>query len=144
MHRKPFALLLCFVLCLFSAFSKILGHWCFQSTEGHRSINVLPFTDATSGMQYRKYCQRLLMRPAGTRSSHLALMFALGFFKAISFLCYLLYMWEISLHFLFRSTVQLSWTEEQFWGIPQQEHVLDLQTAMLEFQEMQTQSRVPK
>lgn len=118
MHRKPiccrvpFALLLCVVLCLFSASSKILRHWCSQSMEGHRSINVLPSTDATNGMQYRKphlqLCQSVPMRTAGTHSSHLALMFTQGLFKAISFICRLLYMLEISLQFLFQGTVQLS------------------------------------
>lgn len=80
--------------------------------EGHRSIKMLPFTGATSGMQHRKphlhLCQSVPIRTAGPRSSHLALMFTLGLFKALSFICYLLYMWEISLHFLFQGTGQRS------------------------------------
>lgn len=118
MHRKPifcrapFALLLCLVLCLLSVSSKMLRHWCFQPMEGHRSIKMLPFTGATSGMQYRKphlqLCQSVPKRTAGPHSSHLALMFTLGLFKALSFICYLLYMWEVSLHFLYQGTDQRS------------------------------------
>lgn len=137
MHRKPiccrvpFALLLCVVLCLFSASSKILRHWCCQSMEGHGSINVLPSTDATNGMQYRKphlqLCQSVPMRTAGTHSSHLAWMFTQGLFKAISFMSPTIHAGDKSAIFVSRySSAQPELHKEKFWGIPQQERVLSL------------------